>query len=120
MKTERSTLDQVKARFAENKKKMQEKKQDYDLDERMRELKEEEERAKEYRRDRKQEKKRKVEEEEAQDDTDGMDPDMAAMMGFGGFGSSKKWSVVFLSFFLENIPYLHFFGISSFCFIVTM
>ncbi|OQV20318.1 putative Zinc finger matrin-type protein 2 [Hypsibius exemplaris] len=91
MKTERSTVEQVRARFAENKKKMEEKKQDYDLDERMRELREEEERAKEYRRDRKQEKKRKVEEDDTkQDDLDGMDPEMAAMMGFSGFGGSKK------------------------------
>jgi U4/U6.U5 tri-snRNP component SNU23 len=84
MKTERSTVEQVRARFSDNKKKM-------DLDERMRELKEEEERAKEYRRDRKQEKKRKVEVEEApQDELNGMDPAMAAMMGFAGFGTSKK------------------------------
>jgi len=87
MKTERSTLDQVRARFTENKKHMEEKKLDYDLDERMRELREEEERAKEYRRDRKQEKKRKVADEE---DDDGAPDEMAAMMGFSGFGGSKK------------------------------
>ena len=41
MKIERSTLDQVKARFAINKKKMEEKKKDYDLEQRVKELKEE-------------------------------------------------------------------------------
>merc|ERR1711879_370702 len=43
MKIERSSLDQVKERFAINKRKMEEKKKDYDFEERMRELKEEEE-----------------------------------------------------------------------------
>merc|ERR1712062_86123 len=43
MKIERSSLDQVKERFAVNKKKLEEKKKDYDFEERMKELKEEEE-----------------------------------------------------------------------------
>merc|ERR1712156_992034 len=94
MKVERSSLDQVKARFAQNKKKLEEKKKDYDLDERLAEQREEEEKAREYRRERKKEKKRK----EAEDDSGmggmmGMDPDMAAIMGFGGFGSSSKKDV---------------------------
>lgn len=41
MKIERSTLEQVKARFATNKKKLEEKKKDYDLEQRVKELKEE-------------------------------------------------------------------------------
>lgn len=41
MKIERSTLDQVKARFAQNKRKIEEKKKDYDLEQRVKELKEE-------------------------------------------------------------------------------
>lgn len=41
MKIERSTLDQVKARFTQNKKKLEEKKKDYDLEQRVKELKEE-------------------------------------------------------------------------------
>ena len=41
MKIERSSLDQVKARFAQNKKKLEEKKKDYDLEQRVKELKEE-------------------------------------------------------------------------------
>lgn len=41
MKIERSSLDQVKARFAQNKKRLEEKKKDYDLEQRVKELKEE-------------------------------------------------------------------------------
>lgn len=41
MKIERSTVEQVKARFALNKKKMDEKKKEYDLEQRVKELKEE-------------------------------------------------------------------------------
>merc|ERR1712183_1166291 len=42
MKVERSSLDQVKNRFATNKKKLEEKKKDYDFEERVAELREEE------------------------------------------------------------------------------
>ena len=85
MKIERSSLDQVKDRFAKNKAKLEEKKKDYDFDERMKELKEEEEKQKEYRRN-----KKKRKHEEVEEDNSGMDPDMMAMMGFSGFGGSKK------------------------------
>merc|ERR1712183_1259763 len=44
MKVERSSLDQVKNRFATNKKKLEEKKRQYDFEERMKEVKEDEER----------------------------------------------------------------------------
>ncbi|CAH1777747.1 unnamed protein product [Owenia fusiformis] len=87
MRVERSSLDQVKKRFEANKKKMEEKKKDYDFEERMKELKEEEEKQRAYRREKRKAQKRKA------DDTEtggNMDPDMAALMGFSGFGSSKK------------------------------
>lgn len=87
MKVERSTVDQVKARFAQNKKKLEEKQKNYDLEERLTEVKEEEEKAREYRREKKKEKKRK---DDSEDAIQGMDPEMAAIMGFGGFGSSSK------------------------------
>merc|ERR1712111_262093 len=87
MKIERSTVDQVKARFAQNKKKLEEKQKNYDLEERLTEVKEEEEKAREYRREKKKEKKRK---DDSEDAIQGMDPEMAAIMGFGGFGSSSK------------------------------
>lgn len=89
MRIERSSLDQVKKRFEENKQKLEEKAKDYDFEQRMRELKEEDERVKEYRREKRQEKKRKAN-EAFDDDPDGVDPDMAAMMGFTGFGAAKK------------------------------
>lgn len=89
MKIERSSLDQVKARFAANKKKLEEKKKDYDLEQRVSELKEEEQKLKEYRKTKKQEKKRKYEEAKDDDDVEPVD-DMAAIMGFSGFGSAKK------------------------------
>merc|ERR1712227_843361 len=66
MKIERSSLDQVKERFALNKRKMEEKKKDYDFEERMKELKEEEEKQREYRRN-----KKKRKHEEVEDDTAG-------------------------------------------------
>jgi len=86
MRIERSSVDQVKARFALNKKKLEEKKKEYDLEQRTSELREEEEKLREYRREKKKEKKRKIDD----DQSGGMDPDMMAMMGFGGFGGSKK------------------------------
>jgi len=85
MKVERSSLDQVKNRFAFNKKKKEDdaKKQSYDFDAKIKELEEEEERMKQRRKDEKSQRKRKHDEslKEYQDD------DVAALMGFGGFGT---------------------------------
>lgn len=89
MKVERSSLDQVKERFQKNKKKMEEKQKDYELESKVREAKEEEERYKEYKREKRKDRKRKAEEEA--DDGDGKaTSDIAAIMGFAGFGGSKK------------------------------
>lgn len=85
MKIERSSLDQVKKRFEINKKKMEEKKKEYDFEERLKELKEEEEKQKAYKKEKRKERKRKAE----PDDSEGPS-DMAAVMGFSGFGGSKK------------------------------
>lgn len=90
MKVERSSLDQVKNRFSMNKKKLEEKKKDYDFEERVAELREEEEKAREYRKDRRKDKKRKIQKVDDGLDGMGMDPAIAASMGFSGFGSSKK------------------------------
>merc|ERR1712038_1050436 len=86
MRIERSSLDQVKNRFAQNKAKLEEKKKEYDFEERMKELKEEEEKQKAYRRDKRKDRKRKADDSDA--GPSGMDPDMAAIMGFAGFGGS--------------------------------
>ncbi|KAK2170299.1 hypothetical protein LSH36_3g07025 [Paralvinella palmiformis] len=85
MRIERSSLDQVKRRFEVNKKKQEEKKKEYDFEERMKELKEEEERQKAYKREKRKERKRK-----ATGSGDIEDPDVASLMGFSGFGPSKK------------------------------
>jgi len=90
MRIERSTLDQVKQRFEANKQKLSEQKKKYDLDKRIQELQEEEERAKEYRKDRRAQRKRKAAESCASSEMSEMDPEMAAVMGFSGFGGSKK------------------------------
>jgi len=87
MRIERSSLDQVKQRFEVNKQKLNEQKKKYDLDKRIQELHEEEDRMKEYRRENRLKRKRKAETETSEQD---VDADMAAMMGFSGFGSSKK------------------------------
>jgi len=90
MKVERSTVDQVRQRFEILKKKKEEKSKEYDIVERIQEVKEEEEKLREYRREKRKDiKKRKHDEVSAGADDDG-DDEMAAMMGFSGFGSSKK------------------------------
>ncbi|CAG9821953.1 unnamed protein product [Phaedon cochleariae] len=86
MKVERSSLDSVKQRFELNKKKMEEKKKDYDMAARIQELAEEEEKLKEYRKEKKKEKRKA---EEMNDDQDPPN-ELASIMGFSGFGSSKK------------------------------
>ncbi|WOG86852.1 hypothetical protein DCAR_0206071 [Daucus carota subsp. sativus] len=87
MRVERASLEQVQQRF-DNLKKRKEPGTftEQDLDERVLKQQQEEEEKKRQRRERKKEKKKeKASEEEVE-----MDPDVAAMMGFGGFGSSKK------------------------------
>lgn len=88
MRIERSSLDAVKQRFVMNKKKMEEKKKEYDMAARMQELAEEEEKLKEYRREKRKENKRKI--EEISDDNNEPSSELASIMGFSGFGSSKK------------------------------
>lgn len=84
MKVERSTVDQVKERFKLNKQKLEEKKKQYDFEERMKELKEEEEKTKAFKKEKKKEmKKQRTKEPECE-----ASDDMAAIMGFSGFGGS--------------------------------
>lgn len=83
MKVERSSLDQVKKRFQLNKQKEEEKKLEYNFDERVKELKEEEERQKAYQKEKKK-LKRKTE------DVLPVDDEMSAVMGFSGFKKSKN------------------------------
>ncbi|GFR27233.1 zinc finger matrin-type protein 2 [Trichonephila clavata] len=86
MRVERSTLDQVKQRMEMNKRKREEKQKEYDFEQRLQELKDEEEKLKEYRKEKRKERKRKA----VESIDSNVDPDMAAIMGFSGFCSSKK------------------------------
>ncbi|KAF3967712.1 hypothetical protein CMV_008303 [Castanea mollissima] len=86
MRVERASVDQVKQRFEVLKKRrVPGSFTEQDLDERILKQQEEEEERKRQRREKKKEKKKEVAEEETE-----IDPDVAAMMGFGGFTSSKK------------------------------
>ncbi|KAL4592621.1 hypothetical protein LXL04_005623 [Taraxacum kok-saghyz] len=87
MRVERASLEQVQQRF-ENLKKRKDPGTftEQDLDDRILKQQQEEEERKKQKRERKKEKnKEKAVKEEVE-----VDPDVAAMMGFGGFGSSKK------------------------------
>lgn len=81
---------QVKARFALNKRKLEEKKREYELDTRLREAAEEEARVKELRRERRRDKKRKLQDNDEPDDESPAQSELAQIMGFSGFGASKK------------------------------
>lgn len=86
MRIERSSLDAVKSRFQLNKKKMEEKKKEYDMAARMQEIAEEEEKLREYRKEKRKE-KRKL--EEMQEEVEQVN-ELSSIMGFSGFGTSKK------------------------------
>lgn len=90
MKVERSSLDQVKERFNINKKKKLEKTKDYELESRLREAKEEEDRYKEHKKEKKKDRKRKHEDPVDELDDEAGGSDMAAIMGFAGFGGAKR------------------------------
>ncbi|XP_022898122.1 zinc finger matrin-type protein 2 isoform X1 [Olea europaea var. sylvestris] len=87
MRSERATLEQVQQRF-ENLKKRKDTGgfTEQDFDERILKQQQEEEERKRQRREKKKEKKK----ERAAEEEPEMDPDVAAMMGFGGFRTSKK------------------------------
>ncbi|CAN6346455.1 unnamed protein product, partial [Urochloa humidicola] len=88
MRVERASLEQVQKRFeALKKRKDPSTFTEQDLDERIMKQQQEEEERKRQRKEKKKEKKR---EQAAQHEPEDVDPDIAAMMGFGGFGSSKK------------------------------
>lgn len=88
MRVERATLQQVQERFEKSKKKKSDVGgfTEQDFEERIRKQEEEEEERKRIKREKKKEKKR----EKAAEEEPEVDADVAALMGFGGFGSSKK------------------------------
>ncbi|KAG9459595.1 hypothetical protein H6P81_004103 [Aristolochia fimbriata] len=88
MRVERASLQQVQERFEILKKrKVEESFSEQDLDARILKQQQEEEERKRERRERKKEKKK---EKAAEENAEEEDPDVAALMGFGGFRSSKK------------------------------
>jgi len=89
MKVERSSLDQVKKRFETNKRKQDEQKKEYDFSERIKELKEEEEKQKMFRKEKLKDKKKRKR-GDLEDETSGDRDGLSALMGFSGFGASKK------------------------------
>jgi U4/U6.U5 tri-snRNP component SNU23 len=87
MKVERSSIDQVRERFSKNKRKIEEKKDtpEYDLDAQLKNM----EKQDEERKLQKKMRKKKHHEEEGEP-AESFDDEMAKMMGFSGFGGSKK------------------------------
>ncbi|CAH8542773.1 unnamed protein product [Dicrocoelium dendriticum] len=83
MRIKRSTLEDVKERFQLHQQKKEEKAQEYSLDERMKQIAEEEEKMRAYRNEKRKEKRRRGEDQL-------VDEDVAAVMGFGGFGKRNK------------------------------
>lgn len=89
-KAVREDLTDVVAKLESMKRKAEVPKKDkYDLDARLEEVKRQEDRERAEKRERKKQKKNDKKPDEGFDDG-GMDPAMAAMMGFSGFGSSKS------------------------------
>ncbi len=86
MRVKRSTLGDVKDRFSKHQATAEAKaaEGEYSLEERMKVIAEEEEKMRAYRKERKKEKKRKNEDEDLP-----IDEDVAAAMGFGGFGAKR-------------------------------
>nr|XP_046909040.1 LOW QUALITY PROTEIN: zinc finger matrin-type protein 2-like [Dermatophagoides farinae] len=92
MRISRSTLDDVKERFQMKLKEKMEKKNEYDIEEKMKELREEEEKLKAYRKQKRKERQQQQEQQQKKK-SDGDDDDhdeMASMMGFASFGSTSK------------------------------
>lgn len=87
MRIERSSLDSVKQRFSMNKKKMEEKKKEYDMAARMQEIAEEEEKLREYRKEKRKEKRKA---EEMLEENNEQASELSSIMGFSGFGPKKK------------------------------
>lgn len=88
-----SNLDDVTAAMSKKKEALSKKKEEYNFQQALKNNVSEEQYFKKKYKDQKKAKKRAAEEEQAAIDEEtfgGMDPEMAAMMGFGGFGGKKK------------------------------
>lgn len=85
MKVKRSTLEEVKERIQWNRTRLETDKKDYNIQERMIELKEEEEKLKDYRKQCKLNRKEKKRREQQQKDQGDDNQEMMKMMGFSSF-----------------------------------
>ncbi|CAB3401473.1 unnamed protein product [Caenorhabditis bovis] len=93
MKTKKSTLDDVRARFRINKEKMEREKKEKQIEALLEDVQEEEARIADYKKEKKtdsRKRKREIKQDEEEDGDDGLDPELRAMMGFSSFNSSKR------------------------------
>lgn len=99
MQVERSTIAQVKERFQLNKRKLEGKQKEFELEKRLRDVKDAEERYKAQRRERRRERKRLHSNYYDNDDqffsssvgfSGDYTADISAIMGFSDFGQSKR------------------------------
>ncbi|CAG8553444.1 1914_t:CDS:10 [Ambispora leptoticha] len=81
MKVERSTLEQVQARLARIKKQKEEKPQEYDFEARVEQMRQQEEEEKRKRKEKKKAKKAKEKNVATDNEGEGLDPEMAKLMG---------------------------------------
>ena len=91
-KVERSTLEQVRARIQALRDQTKESvsAKEFDFDKRLAEVKAKEQTVRDEKKAQKKAQKEKQRLELAKETTQAVDNDVAMMMGFGGFGSSKK------------------------------
>ncbi|GMT21044.1 hypothetical protein PFISCL1PPCAC_12341, partial [Pristionchus fissidentatus] len=87
MKVKKSTVEEVKERLLVKKIEREQARFEANAEEQAEDVKEEEARLADHKAVKRENRKRKKEKEDAAEE---MDPEMAAMMGFGGFGGSKK------------------------------
>jgi U4/U6.U5 tri-snRNP component SNU23 len=91
-KIERSTVEQVRARIAMLRERTKEASnaKAFDFDKRLAEIKSKEQLLRQEKKEQKKAEKEKARLELMKDLTSNADDEMAKMMGFGGFGSTKK------------------------------
>lgn len=86
MKVSKSTVDDVRRKLTTLKQVRESEKREYNLEERLKEIREEEQRIKMAKKEKQKDKKSEASTSNADDDKD----DLAAVMGFSGFGAAKK------------------------------
>lgn len=89
MKVRRSTLDEVKERFKQKLAEKEYEKKQKNMEEILGDVYEEEAKMSDYKKEKKAEQRKRKLIESAPEEDD-LDPELKAMMGFGGFGTTKK------------------------------